>query len=356
MRICFFANMGRHANWREMFDKVEFYRVDIRLLTELGHEVVLAGHPTSLDRRADLYYCWWWGHAPFALALGALRRKPVLVTGAFDYATCREEIPGMCYLDRPRWQQEVLKAALRYASANLFISAYEHDEVTSHLRVNNPVLAPLAVDTRFYRPAPSGSETATGSEPYFFSVSWTSTTNVIRKGVRQTIEAFARIAPELPGARLKLAGKPGDHHVKLQELVQSLGLQDRVDFLGMISDEEKRDHYQRCLAYVQPTLYEGFGLAIAEAVASGSRVITSNRGAVPEVAGEFGSCVDPHDVCAIAAEMRNVVANPPTDEYKMASHNWIKQMYSLDNRRNHLSRIIDEVSKSRLVNSTLSRY
>lgn len=57
MRICFYANMGRHANWREMFDKVEFYRVDIRLLTELGHEVVLAGHPTSLDCRADLYYC-----------------------------------------------------------------------------------------------------------------------------------------------------------------------------------------------------------------------------------------------------------------------------------------------------------
>jgi glycosyltransferase involved in cell wall biosynthesis len=346
MRVCFFANMGRHANWREMFDKVEFYRVDIRLLTELGHEVVLAGHPTSLDRRADLYYCWWWGHAPFALALGALRRKPVLVTGAFDYATCREEIPGMCYLDRPRWQQEVLKASLRHASANLFISAYEHDEVTSNLRVNNPVLAPLAVDTGFYRPASYASETGTGGEPYFFSVSWTSTTNVIRKGVRQTIEAFARIAPELPCARLKLAGKPGDYHGKLQELVQSLGLQDRVDFLGMISDEAKRDHYQRCLAYVQPTLYEGFGLAIAEAIASGARVITSHRGAVPEVAGEFGRCVDPHDVSAIANEMRNVFTNPPTEAYKMAAHNWINQMYSLDTRRNHLSRIIDEVSRS----------
>jgi len=349
MRICFFANMGRHANWREMFDKVEFYRVDIRLLTELGHEVVLAGHPTSLDRHADLYYCWWWGHAPFALALAALRRKPVLVTGAFDYATCREEIPGMCYLDRPRWQQEVLKASLRYASANLFISAYEHDEVTSHLRVNNPVLAPLAVDTSFYRPGTTGSEAPFKGEPYFFSVSWTSTTNVIRKGVRQTIEAFARIAPELPGTRLKLAGKPGDHHEKLQELVRSLGMQERVDFLGMISDEEKRDHYQRCLAYVQPTLYEGFGLAIAEAIACGSRVVTSNRGAVPEVAGLFGICVDPHDVGAIAAEMREMVASPPTDKYKMAAHNWIMQTYSLDIRRNHLKKIIDAVSKTRPV-------
>lgn len=340
MRICFFANMGRHANWREMFDKVEFYRVDIRLLTELGHEVVLAGHPTSLDRRADLYYCWWWGHAPFALALGALRRKPVLVTGAFDYATCREEIPGMCYLDRPRWQQEVLNASLRHASANLFISAYEHDEVTSNLRVNNPVLAPLAVDIGFYRPASSASETGIGGESYFFSVSWTSTTNVIRKGVRQTIEAFARIAPELPGVRLKLAGKPGDHHVKLQELVQSLGLQDRVDFLGMISDEEKRDHYQRCLAYVQPTLYEGFGLAIAEAIACGSRVVTSDRGAVPEVVGDFGTCIPPKDVDAIAAAMLKSARTPYSVQERESAHLSIRCKFSLDQRRQRLRGIL----------------
>jgi glycosyltransferase involved in cell wall biosynthesis len=348
MRICFYANMGRHANWREMFDKVEFYRVDIRLLKELGHEVVLAGHPTGLDRQADLYYCWWWGHAPFALALGALRRKPVVVTGAFDYATCREEIPGMCYLDRPRWQQEVLKASLRCASANLFISGYEHDEVTRNLRVNNPVLAPLAVDTGFYRPATITSETAPRGEQYFFSVSWTSSTNVIRKGVRQTIEAFARIAPELPDVRLKLAGKPGDHHGKLQELVRDLSLQDRVDFLGMISDEEKRDHYQRCLAYVQPTLYEGFGLAIAEAIACGAPVITSNRGAVPEVSGTFGSCIDPHDVGALVDEMRKTSEKPPSNPDRDAAHNWIKQMYSLDLRREKLSCIISDVSSTKL--------
>jgi glycosyltransferase involved in cell wall biosynthesis len=340
MRICFYANMGRHANWREMFDKVEFYRVDIRLLTELGHEVVLAGNPTSLDRRADLYYCWWWGHAPYALALGALRRKPVVVTGAFDYATCREEIPGMCYLDRPRWQQEVLKASLRYASANLFISAYEHDEVTSNLRVNNPVLAPLAVDTGFYLPTAITSESATRGEQYFFSVSWTSTTNVIRKGVRQTIEAFARIAPELPGVRLKLAGKPGDHHDKLEELVRNLGLQDRVDFLGLISDEEKRDHYQRCLAYVQPTLYEGFGLAIAEAISCGSRVVTSNRGAVPEVAGDFGTCVPPKDVTAIAEAMFRCATTPQEQNERENAHCWVRNMYSLEQRRKRLNEII----------------
>lgn len=343
MRICFYANMGRHANWREMFNKVEFYRVDIRLLGELGHEVVLAGHPSSLDLRADLYYCWWWGHAPYALALAGIRRKPVLVTGAFDYATCREEIPGICYLDRPRWKREVLKASLRYATANLFISQYEYDEVTQHLPVTNPVLAPLAVDTEFYCPSESqhGAQSIDGAENYFFSVSWTSTTNVIRKGMIQTIEAFARIAAQLPGHRLKIAGKPGDHQEALERLVHGLGIGHRVDSLGMISDLAKRDHYRQCVAYVQPTLYEGFGLAIAEAIACGSRVVTSDRGAVPEVVGDFGVCVHPKDVTEIAAAMLRSAAHPTAFGDRQKAHAWIHERFSLDQRRLTLGKLLE---------------
>lgn len=336
MRICFYANMSGHANWREMFDKVEFYRVDIRLLRELGHDVVLAGRPQDLDLHADLYYCWWWGHAPYPLTLGAIRRRPVIVTGAFDYATCREEIPGMCYLDRPRWQKAVLQGALRFADVNLFISKYEQDEVTANLRVNTPVLAPLAVDTDYYCPQPHESLIS----DYFFSVSWTSRTNVIRKGIAQTIEAFARIAPEFPRTRLVLAGKPGDYEPNLRALASTLGIAERVEFLGMISDEEKLQHYRRCIAYVQPTLYEGFGLAIAEALATGCHVVSSDRGAVPEVAGEFAKCVDPKNILAISEAMAECVKTPLTAKEAAASHEWIANNYSLGIRRRVLEKVI----------------
>ena len=163
---------------------------------------------------------------------------------------------------------------------------------------------------------------------------------MIRKGVRQTIEAFARVVPELPGARLKLAGKPGDHHEKLQELVRRLGVQDRVDFLGMISDEEKRNYYQHCLAYVQPTLYEGFGLAIAEAIACGCRVVTSDRGAVPEVAGNYGSCIPPKDVPSIAAAMLQSARMPYSQYERDNAHRWIEKNYSLHQRRQLLQAIL----------------
>ncbi len=336
MRICFFANMSSHTNWRELFDKVEFYRLDIELLRSLGHEVVLAGRPGALDRHADLYYCWWWGHAPAPLVLGKLRGKPVIVTGAFDYSTCRIEIPGMCYLDRPAWQKLVLRWALRSAAANLFISKAEFDEVTAALPVHNAICAPLAIDTGVYRPGP-----AAGPRDFFFSVAWSSKTNAIRKGLPQTIEAFARIADLYPWMRLVLAGKPGDHRSALEAQAQALGVDERVVFPGMVSDAEKLDAYRRCVAYVQPTLYEGFGHAIAEALSCGAHVVTSLRGAVPEVAGDHAICVDPHDIDAIADAMAACVKAPRSVADAEAAHRWIADHYALDARRQRLRGILE---------------
>ena len=319
-----------------MFEKVEFYRVDIQILKSLGHEVIVAGRPQDIDLRADIYYCWWWGHAPIAIVLAAFRQKPVLVTGAFDYATCRDEIPGMCYLDRPFWQKWALQFSLRFANSNLFISSFEENEVTKNLHVRNPVLAPLAVDTDFYKP----TFLATEETPYFFSVSWTSKTNIIRKGIKQTIEAFSFISRILPNVRLKLAGKAGDGDGDLRAIVKQHNLESRVDFLGMISEEDKLKYYQGCIAYVQPTLYEGFGLAIAEAIACGCRVVTSNRGAVPEVSGRFGVCVDPKSIPAIAEAMLHCAKNPADSEYKSSAHYWIKENFSIDSRISCLKNVL----------------
>lgn len=339
MRICFFANLSAHTNWREIFDRVEFYSVDIRLLRELGHEVVEAGLPSLIDWHADLYYGWWWGHAPFLMLPAKLRSKPVILTGAFDYSTCQNELPGLCYLDRPIWQKAVIAMMLRMADVNMFISKSEFAEVTAHMNVRNPTAAPLAIDTDFYRPAPRQSPS-----DYFFSVSLQSRVNSIRKGLPQTIEAFARIAHELPKTRLVLAGKPGDYSAELADLAEHLGVGGRVEFRGMISQEEKLQLYRECIAYVQPTLYEGFGHALAEAVACGAPVVSAARGSVPEVTGAFASCVDPKSVTEIADAMRACVANPPDDARRAAGHRWIAENFSLNARRERLRQVLASVT------------
>lgn len=60
MCICFFVNMINYVNWCEMFEKVEFYKVDIEIFWSFGYEVVLVGDFKSLDKIVDVYYCWWW--------------------------------------------------------------------------------------------------------------------------------------------------------------------------------------------------------------------------------------------------------------------------------------------------------
>ncbi|MGF6754860.1 glycosyltransferase [Paraburkholderia sp. GAS42] len=337
MRICFFANMTNHANWREMFETVEFYKVDIEILRSLGHEVVLAGDFKSIDKTADLYYCWWWTYAFYPLAQSKLRRRPVIVTGAFDYDTCHKVIPGLSYLDRPLWQKVLMKFALKFASRNLFISDCEYKLVTRHLGVNNPILCPLAINTSYYRPepAPQGD--------YFFTVCWSSETNAIRKCLDSIVAAFGEVSRTRPELRLVMAGKKGDHYEALVDLARKAGVEDRVDFVGMISDEEKLRHYRQCLAYVQPTLFEGFGHAIGEAIACGAKVITSPSGAVPEVAGPYARYVTPNDVAELAQAMLEQAAMPADPARQQAQLRHIEDNFSIAKRREHLAGILDSV-------------
>ncbi len=342
MRICFFANMTNHANWREMFEKVEFYKVDIEILRSLGHEVVLAGDFKSLDKTADVYYCWWWTYAFYPILRSIVGRRPVIVTGAFDYDTCHGVIPGLCYLDRPLWQKILMRFALKCATRNLFISQCEYDLVTKHLPVRNPVLSPLAINTAYYNPGTVASERG----DYFFTVSWSSATNAKRKCLDSIVEAFGRVARARPGLRLVMAGKRGDHHDALVALAEQAGVADRVDFVGMISDEEKREHYRRCRAYVQPTLFEGFGHAIGEAIACGAHVITSPSGAVPEVAGPYARFVTPNDVGQLTQAMLDAADTVIDSDAQIAQLRHVEAHFSIEQRTKQLAGILATVKSS----------
>ncbi len=82
--------------------------------------------------------------------------------------------------------------------------------------------------------------------------------------------------------------------------------------LGHVSDRELAALYQHALALVYPSLYEGFGLPVIEAMALGTPVITSNRSSLPEVAGDAALLVDPEDAAAIAAAMERVARDRST--------------------------------------------
>jgi glycosyltransferase involved in cell wall biosynthesis len=118
-----------------------------------------------------------------------------------------------------------------------------------------------------------------------------------RKNLARTIDAFAAIETD---ATLVLAGKRGWLCGDLADQVQRLGLENRVLFPGYVPEEDKAALLSGALAFVFPSLYEGFGLPVLEAQACGCPVITSTTSSLPEVTpADAALLVDPEDTAAI---------------------------------------------------------
>jgi glycosyltransferase involved in cell wall biosynthesis len=299
MKICFFAKVSD----RQILETVRFYADDIQILRELGHEVVIATSFAEVPFDCDLYFVWWWTWAFLPLAKAFLARKPMVITGVFNYETPPKGF-RTSYVERPFWQQILLQLALRSVRANVFISEFERQQVMAKLAVRNPVFLPLSIDVQKYKPLPGAAKSN------LLSIAWSGQVNALRKCLPQIIEAFARVAPLHPEVRLVMAGRQGEYHPELVVLAQRLGVSDRIDFLGVISEEDKIRLMQTCAVYMQPTLFEGFGQAQAEAMACGAAVVSSPVGAVPEVVGQTGLLVPPDDIAGIADAVNRLLNDP----------------------------------------------
>jgi glycosyltransferase involved in cell wall biosynthesis len=132
--------------------------------------------------------------------------------------------------------------------------------------------------------------------------------NDLRKNLNRLIRAYAALPPALRDAhQLVVAGRqwPHDHplYPDPRLVVNELDLQNRVVFTGGIPEEEKAALLSAATVFAFPSLYEGFGLPVLEAMACGTPVLTANTSSLPEVVGDAGLMVDPLDVDAFAAAM-----------------------------------------------------
>jgi glycosyltransferase involved in cell wall biosynthesis len=133
-----------------------------------------------------------------------------------------------------------------------------------------------------------------------------------RKNVVRLIEAFAQVQRQLgPGNAplLVLAGKRGWLTDQIERRAAELGIAEQVMFAGYVADDHLPALLNGALAYVVPSLYEGFGMTVLEAQACGTPVLASNVSALPEVVGEAGLLVDPYDVAAIADGIMRLVTD-----------------------------------------------
>jgi glycosyltransferase involved in cell wall biosynthesis len=130
------------------------------------------------------------------------------------------------------------------------------------------------------------------------------------KNLRRLLDALASLpAGERPV--LVLPGYPTPHEAELRDHAAALGVADDVRFPAWVSAEELEGLYAAAAGFVFPSLYEGFGLPVLEAMARGVPVACSDRSSLPEVAGDAALLFDPDDVRAIAATLRALLAGGP---------------------------------------------
>jgi glycosyltransferase involved in cell wall biosynthesis len=198
------------------------------------------------------------------------------------------EVLRHCHpLAKRLYTKSLIPHVARKAKLVITNSEYSKWEIVRHLGISQDRIrvTPLAAAPEF-APAPRRSL----SRPYFLYVGNLEP----RKNLERLIEAFARMPQK--DHELVIVGNHWYRGETVQEKARALGLNGRVKFPGYVPREDLPGWFSNATAFVYPSLLEGFGLPVIEAMACGAPVITSDNSGMKEIAGDAAILIDPLDV------------------------------------------------------------
>ena len=168
-----------------------------------------------------------------------------------------------------------------------------------------------------------------------------------RKNIERLIEAFSRLKTKDLGLKtdleLVIVGKKGWMYEEILEAPRKYGIEDKVLFLENVTDEELPVFYKNALCFVLPSLYEGFGLPILEAMKYGCPVVTSNVSSLPEAGGDAAVYFDPQNVQDIAEKINKVISDEKLrDEMIKKGYEQIKK-FSWEKAAKETLKVLEEL-------------
>ncbi len=225
------------------------------------------------------------------------------VTVVYDLATF---VPEM----RPKRrsvaiERATLGPAVRRSAVLLAISQATATALEQHFpaAAGKTIVAPLGVTPLEARLAP---EQAASLPPAGFVLAVG--TLEPRKNLPRLVEAYARLDEQLQARHpLVVVGRIGWETGETMDALRSLG--DRCLVLGFVEDAQLAELYRRCAVFCYPSLGEGFGLPVLEAMSAGAPVITSDLSSLPEVGGDAVDYVDPRSTEQIAAALERALSD-----------------------------------------------
>lgn len=164
-----------------------------------------------------------------------------------------------------------------------------------------------------------------------------------RKNIVKLIEAFSKIEKE--NLILVIVGKKGWLYEDILSAPQKFGVLERVKFLDFVEDKDLPSLYKNALCFVLPSLYEGFGLPVLEAMKHGCPVITSNVSSLPEAGGDAAIYFDPNNSDDIKEKIEKVIKNPTLrQEMIEKGYNQIKK-FSWEKTAKETLRVLEDLGK-----------
>lgn len=223
--------------------------------------------------------------------------------------------------------RNLLKRFLRKSAENaasiVTISEFSKNEIVETLGIPKEKIfvAPCGIDTDFYRPASDSNEISKEKEE--LKKKWELNKYILyvgtlepRKNVITLIKAFNRIAETNADIKLVLTGGIGWHSEETLGAIENSPFKDRIIKTGYVSNEEKRMLYRNAGVFVFPSMYEGFGMPVTEAMACGTPCVLANTSSLPEISNGLAPLVDVYDDQAFADEILTTINEGISEEKK----------------------------------------
>ena len=208
-----------------------------------------------------------------------------------------------------RWLDATLMPqAVRMADKVITVSNHTANDVLKEMPYAEGKIFPISLGVSNLKPvAESSSLELIGVDmPYFLFVG----TLEPRKNLVGLIEAYSKLPIDVrSSAHLVIVGGKGWGGVNIAAIASRFGVQDCIQVLGYVTDAQLATLYTFAIFLAMPSFYEGFGLPLLEAMSRGTPVLTSNCASMPEVAGDAGLLVDPHDVSSISKALSSMLTD-----------------------------------------------
>ena len=252
---------------------------------------------------AKLHFDLFWAsrhHLPLLLS-------PGIKTVVTVHDVVNRRCPGTMALPNLLVERLLMKLSIKRSTEVIADSRSTAEDVRRQFGIRNEKLNTIHLGTPLIPESLKQDQDQVSSVPrsYFLFVG----TLDPRKNFERLFKAFASLEPLSRGLHLVIVGGEGWKNKKFLKMVRMHPLKIHIHMTGYLPRDQLASYYKNAICLMFPSLYEGFGLPILEAMSCGTPVITSNTSSIPEVAGDAALLVNPYDIRAIADAMNNLVSD-----------------------------------------------